>query len=33
MKKFKGTYLRLLYILLSVMALIMAVGAPESTGW
>lgn len=33
MKKFKGTYYRVLYILLSVLALIMAVGAPETTGW
>jgi hypothetical protein len=33
MKKLKGTYLRVLYILLSIIALIMAVGAPETTGW
>jgi hypothetical protein len=33
MKKMKGTYYRVLYILLSLIALIMAVGAPETTGW
>jgi hypothetical protein len=29
----KGTYYKVLYILLSLIALILAVGAPETTGW
>jgi hypothetical protein len=29
----KGNYYKVLYILLSLVALIMAVGAPETTGW
>jgi hypothetical protein len=33
MKKMKGTYYKVLYILLSIIALILAVGAPETTGW
>jgi hypothetical protein len=33
MKKMKGTYYKVLYILLSLIALILAVGAPETTGW
>jgi hypothetical protein len=33
MKKMKGTYYKVLYVLLSLIALIMAVGAPETTGW
>jgi hypothetical protein len=33
MKNMKATYYKVLYIVLSVLALIMAVGAPETTGW
>lgn len=33
MKKMKGSYYKVLYILLSIIALILAVGAPETTGW
>jgi hypothetical protein len=33
MKRLKGSYLQVLYVLLSIIALIMAVGAPETTGW
>lgn len=33
MKKFKGSYWRLMYLALTILALIMAVGAPETTGW
>ncbi len=33
MKKLTGTYWRALYIILSILALILAVGAPETTGW
>jgi hypothetical protein len=33
MKKLKGTYWQALYIVLSILALILAVGAPETTGW
>jgi hypothetical protein len=33
MKKMKSSYYKVLYILLSLIALIMAVGAPETTGW
>lgn len=33
MEKLKGTYFKVLYVLISLIALIMAVGAPETTGW
>jgi hypothetical protein len=33
MKRLKGTYWQVLYIVLSILALILAVGAPETTGW
>lgn len=33
MKKLKGTSWHVLYIVLSILALILAVGAPETTGW
>jgi hypothetical protein len=33
MKRLKGTYWHVLYIVLSIIALILAVGAPETTGW
>jgi hypothetical protein len=33
MKKLNSTYWRGLYLLLTIIALILAVGAPESIGW
>jgi hypothetical protein len=33
MKKLRGSYWRVLYFMLTVLALILAVGAPETTGW
>ena len=33
MKKLKGTYWRVVYLVLTIIALILAVGAPETTGW
>ncbi len=33
MKKLKGTYWKALYLVLTLIALILAVGAPESIGW
>jgi hypothetical protein len=33
MNKLRGTYWRVLYLMLTILALIMAVGAPETTGW
>ena len=33
MKKLKGTYWRVVYLVLTIIALILAVGAPETLGW
>lgn len=33
MKKLKGAYWKVIYLLLTVIALILAVGAPESLPW
>jgi hypothetical protein len=33
MKKLKGTYWKAIYLVLTFIALILAVGAPESIGW
>ncbi len=33
MKKLKGTYWKVLYLVLTIIALILAVGAPESFSW
>jgi len=33
MKKLNSTYWRVLYLLLTIIALVLAVGAPESIGW
>lgn len=33
MKKLRGFYWKAVYLVLTIMALILAVGAPETTGW
>jgi len=33
MKKLQGTYWKMLYLVLAILALILAVGAPETLGW